>query len=109
MVFLFLFTFQCKNEVIHISPYKLLLSGQVHGMVADRHRSREFVQYLKMLDETYSKDITIRMILDRYKTENPKMDQRDKRISCCFPMEMEIRHDFSAIIVAMLIRNRSTS
>lgn len=43
-----------------------LLNGQVHGMVADRHRSREFIQYLKMLDETYSKDITIRMILDNH-------------------------------------------
>lgn len=43
-----------------------LLNGQVHGMVADRHRSREFVQYLKMLDETYSKDITIRIILDNH-------------------------------------------
>jgi transposase len=43
-----------------------LLNGQVHGMVADRHRSREFLQYLKMLDETYSKDITIRMILDNH-------------------------------------------
>ncbi|MFC1864063.1 IS630 family transposase [Thermodesulfobacteriota bacterium] len=43
-----------------------LLSGQVHGMVTDRHRSREFVQYLKMLDETYLKDITIRIILDNH-------------------------------------------
>jgi len=43
-----------------------LLNGQVHGMVADRHRSREFVQYLKMLDATYSKDITIRIILDNH-------------------------------------------
>ena len=43
-----------------------LLNGQVHGMVADRHRSREFVEYLKMLDATYSKDITIRIILDNH-------------------------------------------
>ena len=43
-----------------------LLSGQVHGLVTDRHRSREFIQYLKMLDKTYSKDITIRMILDNH-------------------------------------------
>lgn len=43
-----------------------LLNGQVHGMVTDRHRSREFVQYLKMLDKTYSKDITIRIILDNH-------------------------------------------
>lgn len=43
-----------------------LLSGQVHGMVTDRHRSREFVEYLKMLDQSYSKDITIRIILDNH-------------------------------------------
>lgn len=43
-----------------------LLNGQVHGIVTDRHRSREFVQYLKVLDETYSKDITIRIILDNH-------------------------------------------
>ena len=43
-----------------------LLNGQVHGIVADRHRSLEFVQYLKMLDAKYSKDITIRIILDNH-------------------------------------------
>jgi transposase len=43
-----------------------LLNGQVHGMVTDRHRSREFVQYLKMIDEIYPKDITIRIILDNH-------------------------------------------
>jgi len=35
-------------------------------MVADRHRSCEFVEYLKMLDTLYSKDITIRLILDNH-------------------------------------------
>ena len=43
-----------------------LLNGQVHGIVADRHRSREFIEYLKMLDKTYSKEITIRIILDNH-------------------------------------------
>lgn len=43
-----------------------LLNGQVHGLVADRHRSKEFVQYLKMVDEIYPKDITIRIILDNH-------------------------------------------
>jgi transposase len=43
-----------------------LLNGQVHGIVTERHRSREFVQYLKVLDETYLKDITIRIILDNH-------------------------------------------
>ena len=43
-----------------------LFTGQVHGMVADRHRSCEFIEYLKMLDTLYSKDITIRLILDNH-------------------------------------------
>jgi transposase len=53
-----------------------LFSGQVHGMVADRHRSREFVQYLKMLDEIYPKDITIRMILDNHSAHISKETRR---------------------------------
>jgi transposase len=43
-----------------------LFSGQVHGMVTDRHRSREFVQYLKMLDKTYPEEIRIKIILDNH-------------------------------------------
>ena len=43
-----------------------LFNGQVHGMVTDRHRSREFVQYLKMLDEFYPSDIMIKIILDNH-------------------------------------------
>ena len=43
-----------------------LFSGQVHGMVADRHRSREFVQYLRMLDNAYPDKITIKIILDNH-------------------------------------------
>src|SRR4249920_1158357 len=30
-----------------------LLSGKVHALVKDRHRSREFVEFLKLLDATY--------------------------------------------------------
>lgn len=30
-----------------------LLNVHVHGMVSDRHRNREFVQYLQMLDEYF--------------------------------------------------------
>jgi len=36
------------------------------GWIAARHRSREFVQCLKILDDTYLKDITIRIILDNH-------------------------------------------
>jgi transposase len=35
-------------------------------MAADRHRSREFVQYLKMLDNAYPDEITIKIILDNH-------------------------------------------
>jgi len=43
-----------------------LFTGQVHGMVANRHRSPEFVEYLKMLDTIYPQEITIRVILDNH-------------------------------------------
>ena len=43
-----------------------LLTGQVHGMVTDRHRSAEFIDHLKMLDQRYPKHMTIRMILDNH-------------------------------------------
>ena len=43
-----------------------LLDGRVHGMVIDRHRSREFIEYHQLVDTTYPKDITIRIILDNY-------------------------------------------
>lgn len=43
-----------------------LLSGRVHGMVANRHRSREFVQFLKRVDEAYPATAKIRMILDNH-------------------------------------------
>jgi len=43
-----------------------LLNGHVHGMVADRHRSAEFVEHLKALDSHYPGNATIRMILDNH-------------------------------------------
>jgi transposase/uncharacterized protein YoaH (UPF0181 family) len=43
-----------------------LLSGRVHGMVANRHRSREFIQFLKRIDEAYPATAKIRMILDNH-------------------------------------------
>jgi len=43
-----------------------LTSGQIRGIAADRHRSREFIQFLKLMDETYPKEMKIRMILDNH-------------------------------------------
>jgi transposase len=43
-----------------------LLTGHVHGLVVDRHRSREFVEFLKGVDRFYPPTATIRIILDNH-------------------------------------------
>ncbi len=43
-----------------------LLSGHVHGHVVERHRSREFVQFLKLLDQYYNPEVHIKVILDNH-------------------------------------------
>lgn len=43
-----------------------LLNGNLHAMVEDRHRSREFVQFLKMVDKRYSPELKIRIVLDNH-------------------------------------------
>lgn len=49
-----------------------LLNGHVHGQVVDRHRSREFVDFLKRLDGYYASDKTIRIILDNHTIHTSK-------------------------------------
>jgi transposase len=43
-----------------------LLTGQVHALVKDRHRSREFVEFLKLLDAAYPAKTAIQLILDNH-------------------------------------------
>jgi len=43
-----------------------LLTGQVHALVKDRHRSREFVEFLRLLDAAYPADTSIHLILDNH-------------------------------------------
>ena len=43
-----------------------LLTGQVHACVENRHRSREFVGFLKKLDAAYPTDTAIKLILDNH-------------------------------------------
>jgi transposase len=43
-----------------------LLTGKVHALVKDRHRSREFVEFLKLLDAAYPSDTAIKLILDNH-------------------------------------------
>src|SRR4029077_10753443 len=43
-----------------------LLSGKVHALVRDRHRSREFIEFLKLLDAAYPAHTAIKLILDNH-------------------------------------------
>ncbi len=43
-----------------------LLTGQIHALVKDRHRSREFIEFLKLLDAAYPSHTAIKLILDNH-------------------------------------------
>jgi transposase len=43
-----------------------LLTGQVHALVRDRHRSREFIEFLQTLDAAYPIATAIKIILDNH-------------------------------------------
>lgn len=52
-----------------------LHTGQVHPLVRDRHRSREFVEFLTLLDEKYPKEWKIRLVLDNHSSHISKETQ----------------------------------
>jgi transposase len=43
-----------------------LLTGRVHALVKDRHRSREFIEFLKLLHAAYPTHTAIKLILDNH-------------------------------------------
>src|SRR6202051_3233905 len=43
-----------------------LLTEKVHALVRDRHRSREFIEFLKLLDAAYPASTAIKLILDNH-------------------------------------------
>jgi transposase len=43
-----------------------LVTGKVHALVKDRHRSCEFIEFLKLLDATYPAHTAIKLILDNH-------------------------------------------
>src|ERR1700751_2070916 len=43
-----------------------LLTGKVHALVRDRHRSREFIEFRKCLDAAYPTHTAIKLILDNH-------------------------------------------
>lgn len=53
-----------------------LHSGQVIPLVRERHRSREFIEFLDKVDEYYPKDWSIRLILDNHSSHISKEIQK---------------------------------
>jgi transposase len=49
-----------------------LINGKIHSQVFDRHRSREFIDFLKVLDKAYSQNTTIKIILDNHSSHVSK-------------------------------------
>src|SRR3984885_11636290 len=43
-----------------------LVTGKVHALVKDRHRSREFIEFLELLDAAYPAQTAIKLILDNH-------------------------------------------
>jgi len=43
-----------------------LLTGKVHALVKERHRSREFIEFLKLLNTAYPAGTAIKVILDNH-------------------------------------------
>lgn len=52
-----------------------LITGVVHHVVAERHRSREFIQFLKQVNNAYPKLAKIRIILDNHSAHISKETQ----------------------------------
>jgi len=49
-----------------------LLTGHVHGLVKNRHRSVEFIEFLKLVDSKYPKQMVIRIVLDNHSAHTSK-------------------------------------
>src|SRR5450631_4055575 len=49
-----------------------LLTGKVHALVKDRHRSREFIEFLKLLDTAYPAGTAIKVIQDNHSRISPE-------------------------------------
>ena len=47
-----------------------LVTGKVHALVKDRHRSREFIEFLKLLNSAYPARTAIKLILDNHSASN---------------------------------------
>ena len=66
-----------------------LASGEVLGIVRLRHRSREFVEFLEVLDARYAPDVKIQIVLDNHSAHRSQetrryLDQHPNRFGFVF-------------------------
>jgi transposase len=71
-----------------------LLTGKVHALVKDRHRSREFIEFLKLLDAAYPAGTAIKLILDNHSAHISKETRAwlDKRPAGRFEFTFTPKH-----------------
>lgn len=55
-----------RNGTVSLLAGINLLTGHVHALVRDRHRSREFIEFLQVLDAAYPSHTAIKIILDNH-------------------------------------------
>ncbi len=53
-----------------------LMTGEIIPLVRDSHKSSDFVDFLKILDEKYSKDKKIKIVLDNHSAHTSKETRR---------------------------------
>lgn len=46
-----------------------LYTGEIIPLVRDTHKSADFIDFLKILDEKYDKDLKIRIVLDNHSAQ----------------------------------------
>jgi transposase len=55
-----------RNGTVSLLAGIDLLTGKVRALVKDRHRSREFIEFLELLDAAYPAHTAIKLILDNH-------------------------------------------
>jgi transposase len=71
-----------------------LLTGQVHALVRDRHRSREFIEFLQVVDASYPPHTAIKVILDNHSAHISKETNAwlAKQPAGCFEFTFTPKH-----------------
>jgi hypothetical protein len=62
-----------------------LLTGKVHALVKDRLRSREFIEFLNLLDAAYPAHTAIKLILDNHSAHISKRPKLGSQINLRAP------------------------